>query len=79
MGASYILRELARREDEENIQVRLAKTGNRLYVARWVTWNEKCEKLIFYYDEHEQEQHEEQPPYPPKPRRRPTRETEDEY
>ena len=55
MGASYILRELVRREDEENIQVRLAKIGNRLHVAGQVTWNEKYEKLIFYHDEHEQE------------------------
>ena len=35
--------------------------------------------MIIYYNENEQEEHEEQPPYPSKLRRRPTRETIDEY
>jgi hypothetical protein len=58
MGAKWILREQSKREDEENIQQRLAKEGNKLHVARWVTWHEKCEKLIFYHDE---EEYDEQP------------------
>lgn len=79
MGASYILRERGQRTDEENIQQRPPKQGNQLHVAGWVSWNEKCEKLIFYHDEHEQEQHIEQPLRDPKPRRRPTTESEEEY
>ena len=77
-GASFILREAGpeKRTATENIQERPQREGNALHVAGWVTYYEKCEKLIFYHDEEERT---EQPPYPPKPRRRPTTESDDEY
>ena len=50
---SYILRERGRRTDEENIQQRPQRKGNQLHVVGYVTWNKKCEKLIFYHEEHE--------------------------
>ena len=79
MGSSYILREEGTRTDSENIQEKPQMEGNKVHVAGWVTWDEKCDELIFYHDEHEQDEHEEQPLIPPKPRRRPTTESEEEY
>jgi hypothetical protein len=66
-GASYILREqrAEKRTAIKNIQERPQKEGNKLYIAGWVTYYEKCKKLIFYHDE---EENKEQPDYPPKPR-----------
>jgi hypothetical protein len=48
----------------------------RFYVAGWISWYSKAEKLEFYNDE---EDIVEAPPYPRKPRRRPITETEEEY
>lgn len=79
MGAAYILREEGTRTDSENIQERPAMEGNKIHVAGWVSWDEKCDELIFYHDEHEQDEYEEQPPRPPKLRRRWKTESEEEY
>jgi hypothetical protein len=31
-----------------NIQEKAEKTGVKLYIAAWVNWHEKAEKLEFY-------------------------------
>jgi len=74
--ALIILRERRKRYNTENIAQRPAKTGVRLHIAAWVTWDAKAEKLEFYNDEEDYTVH---PPMPPKPRRRPRTESEDEY
>ncbi|KUJ15705.1 uncharacterized protein LY89DRAFT_749703 [Mollisia scopiformis] len=74
--APGILRELRTRYDDENIVERGERKGVKFYVAVWVTWFDKAEKLEFYNNE---EEHEEQPPMPTKPRRRPTTKTPEEY
>lgn len=71
-----ILREQGTRDDPENIEQRPPLKGVRFHIAAWISWYGKADKLEFYNDEEDKI---EQPPYPPKPRRRPKRETEDEY
>ncbi|PVH79038.1 hypothetical protein DL98DRAFT_421223, partial [Cadophora sp. DSE1049] len=63
----YILREEGTRENPENIQERPKKIGNKLYIAGWINWHTKCEKLEFYYNE---EKKVIQPLRPRKPRQR---------
>jgi hypothetical protein len=53
MYQDNILREQGRRYDTENIQERGEKTGVKLYIAAWINWHEKAEKLEFYNDEEE--------------------------
>lgn len=65
MAQGYILREQGHRYDTENIQQRGEKTGVKLYIAAWVNWYKKADKLEFYNDE---EEHIERPRRPPKPR-----------
>jgi hypothetical protein len=48
----------------------------RYYIAGWISWFGKADKLRFYNDE---EDHIKRPLIPPKPRRRPKTETEEEY
>ena len=67
IGAGYVLREEGTAEDSENIQERPAKEGNKLHVAGWVNWSNKCEQLEFYHDEEDTTV---QPKRPRKPRRR---------
>ena len=74
--APQVLREVGTRYDDENIVERGERKGVRFYVAGWINWHEKAEKLEFYHDEEDEEI---QPPMPRKPRRRPTTETEEEY
>lgn len=67
MKTGYILREQGTRLDPDNIQEKPKKIGNKLHMAGWVNWHEKCEKLEFYHDE---EEHIERPKRPRKPRKR---------
>jgi hypothetical protein len=46
-----ILRERGTRYDVENIQERGEKKGVTFYVAGWISWYSKAEKLEFYNDE----------------------------
>lgn len=49
---------------------------SNFYMAAWINWYSKADKLEFYNDE---EDHIEHPPPPPKPRRCPKTEIEEEY
>lgn len=51
MRQSHILREQGTRYNTENIQERGEKGGGRLYIAGWINWSSKAEKLEFYNDE----------------------------
>jgi hypothetical protein len=55
---------------------RREQRGTAFYIAAWINWYGKAEKLEFYNNE---EDTIEQPLMPPKPRRRPTTETQEEY
>lgn len=46
-----ILREEGHRLDPENIQQRPQKIGVKLYIAAWINWYGKADKLEFYNDE----------------------------
>jgi transposase len=45
-----ILRERGTRYDQENIQQRQGKTGNKIHIFAWVTWDSKSPQLYFYND-----------------------------
>lgn len=49
----YILRERRKRSGPDNIQGKRKKQGNKLHMAGWVNWYQKCEKSEFYHDEEE--------------------------
>jgi hypothetical protein len=72
LAVNNILREEGTRYDTKNIQERGEKKGIKFYVAGWITWYDKAEKLEFYNDE---EDYIQQPAMPPKPCRRPKTET----
>jgi hypothetical protein len=63
----YILRERGTRYNQENIQQREGKTGNRIHIFAWVTWDRKSPQLYFYND---QEPAINEPKHPRKPVRR---------
>jgi hypothetical protein len=48
LAQGCILREQGTRYDTVNIQEKAEKTGVKLYIAAWVNWHEKAEKLEFY-------------------------------
>jgi predicted metallo-beta-lactamase superfamily hydrolase len=62
----YILREEGRRYNSENIQERGEKKGVKLYIAAWINWHKKADKLEFYNDEQDSII---RPKRPPKPRK----------
>ncbi|RDL37406.1 uncharacterized protein BP5553_04839 [Venustampulla echinocandica] len=62
----HILREQGTRYDSRNIQERGEKQGIMLYIAAWINWYSKTDKLEFYNDETDYIQ---KPELPRKPRR----------
>ena len=51
MVQGFILRELGHHYDTENIQEHGDKTGVKLYIAAWINWHKRADRLQFYNDE----------------------------
>jgi hypothetical protein len=72
----WILRVVGTRYEPENIVETTDKSGNVVHFAAWVNYYTKADELTFYNDEYDDV---EPVKPPPKPRRRPTRETSEQY
>ena len=53
MVQGFILHELGHHYDTENIQEHGDKTGIKLYIAAWINWHKRADRLQFYNDEKE--------------------------
>jgi hypothetical protein len=71
-----VLWEQGTRDRPENIKEREPLKGVRFYIAGWISWYGKADKLRFYNDK---EDYIKRPLMPKKPRRRPKTETDNEY
>ncbi|KAF7944517.1 hypothetical protein EAE96_010908 [Botrytis aclada] len=76
MRKGEILREAGTRYKSENIVEYPSLEGNKIHCGVWVSFEEKAEKLEFYYDE---EEYTDKPIPTPKPRRRPRIESPEDY